>query len=177
MPTRRPRPSRRQGELRAVEPFAMQDGVDRIGRRNGFAFRSCPELAKPLGRLASAGEARPMSRRKCDGLIEKEQLGPTSPGHDDPAAPFVFATADEPGFVCPAPVQQGLCRRIVDDAAIAGEHATLGYGHDLAEGCDAVLKVHRRRSDWAEAQSRLSGGFEQSTFAHETPGTRPRRRS
>jgi hypothetical protein len=160
-----------------IEPFAMQDGVDRIGRRNGFAFPSRPGLAKPPGRLASAGEARPMARGECDGLIEKEQLGPTSPGHDDPAAPFVFAAADEPGFARPAPVQQGLCRRIVNDAAIAGEHAPLGYGHDLAEGCDAVLEVHHRRSGLAEAQSRLPGGFDQSTFAHETPGTRPRRRS
>jgi hypothetical protein len=30
----------------------------------------------------------------------------------------------------------------VDDATIASEHAPLGDGDDLAEGCDAVLKMH-----------------------------------
>jgi len=30
----------------------------------------------------------------------------------------------------------------MDDATIAGEHAPLRDGHDLAEGCDAVLKMH-----------------------------------
>jgi hypothetical protein len=44
----------------------------------------------------------------------------------------------------PAPAQQRFRRRIVDDATIAGEHAPLGYGDNLAEGRDAVLKVHRR---------------------------------
>jgi hypothetical protein len=30
----------------------------------------------------------------------------------------------------------------MDDTTIAGEHAPLGDGDDLAEGCDAVLKMH-----------------------------------
>jgi len=30
----------------------------------------------------------------------------------------------------------------MDDATIADEHAPLGDGDDLAEGCDAVLKMH-----------------------------------
>jgi hypothetical protein len=30
----------------------------------------------------------------------------------------------------------------MDDATIAGEQAPLGDGDDLAEGCNAVLKMH-----------------------------------
>src|SRR5262249_1134742 len=85
-----------------------------------------------------------MARRKSDGLIEEEQLGPASAGHDHSAAAFVVTAADEPGLGRPAPVQQGLGRRIMDDAAIAGDHAPLRNGDNLAERGDAGLKVHRR---------------------------------
>jgi hypothetical protein len=97
-----------------------------------------------------------MARRKSDGLIKEEQLGPASAGHDRSTTTFVPMATDEPGLGSPAPVQQGLRRRIVNNAAIAGEHAPLGNGNNLAEGGDAVLKVHRRLLGLALARSDLS---------------------
>ena len=47
-----------------------------------------------------------------------------------------------PAICDPASGQQGLCHRIVDDSTIAGEHAPLGDGDDVAKGCDAALKMH-----------------------------------
>jgi hypothetical protein len=44
----------------------------------------------------------------------------------------------------------------VDDAAIAGEHATLGNGNSLAEGGDAVLNIHRRLPGLVLARSDIS---------------------
>jgi len=127
-----------------LDPLVMQDAVDRFGGRAQPAFCGGPGIPKPLGSLASAEKARAMARRKSDGLIEEEQLGPASASHDRSAATFVLTATDEPGLGGPAPVQQRLCCRIVDDATVADEHAPLGYGDNLAEGCDAVLKVHCR---------------------------------
>jgi hypothetical protein len=129
---------------RAFEPLVMQDGVHRFGGRARAALRSRPGIAKPLDGLAPAVKAGTMTCRKRDGLIEKKQLRPASSGHDRPAAAFVLAATNEPGLRRPAPLQQGLCRGIMDDATIAGEHAPLGDSDNLAEGCDAVLKRHRR---------------------------------
>jgi hypothetical protein len=64
-----------------------------------------------------------MARRKSDGLIEEEQLGPASASHDRSAATCVLTATDEPGLGGPAPFQQPLRCRIVDDATISGEHA------------------------------------------------------
>src|SRR5262245_32281661 len=127
-----------------LDPLVMQDAVDRFGGRARPAFCGGPRIPKPLGSLASAEKARAMARRQSDGLIEEEQLGPASASHDGSAATFVLTATDEPGFGGPAPVQQRLRCRIVDDASVGGEHATLGYSDNLAEGCDAVLKVHCR---------------------------------
>jgi hypothetical protein len=68
-----------------------------------------------------------MARRQRDGLVEEEQLGPASTGRDCPAAAFVFTAAHQPGLGGPAPPQQGLRCRIVNDATIANERAPLRY--------------------------------------------------
>jgi hypothetical protein len=88
-----------------------------------------------------------MARSERNGLIKEEQLGPAPPGHDRSAAAFVLTAADEPSFGGPTPIQQGLRSRLVDDAAIAGEYAPLGYGKDLTEGCNTILKRHSHLSD------------------------------
>src|SRR5712671_1609394 len=141
--SQRPR-DRMEAPAATLDPLVMQDAVDRFGGRAQPTFCGCPEISKPLGGLAPADKARAMARRKSDGLIEEEQLGPASASYDRSAATFVLTATDEPGLGGPAPVQQRLRRRIVDDATIADEHAPLGYGDNLAEGCDAVLKVHCR---------------------------------
>jgi hypothetical protein len=105
----------------ALDAFGMQDGVHRFGGRARSAASGHPRLPEPHGSLAPAAKARPMAGREGDSLIEEEQFCPAPPGHDSPAAAFVLTAAGEPGFGGPAPVQQGLRRGVVDDAAIAGE--------------------------------------------------------
>jgi hypothetical protein len=122
-----------------VETLRVQDGVNRFGGTLQLTSGSGPGIAKPLCSLASADKARAMSRRESDCLIEEEKLGPASAGHNRSASAFVVAAADEPCPGGPAPVQQSFRRRIVDYTAIAGEHAPLRYGDNLAKRCDAVL--------------------------------------
>jgi hypothetical protein len=158
---------------RPFEPLVMQNGIHRFGGRARAALRSRPGIAKSLDGLAPAVKAGTMTCRQRDGLIEKEQLRPASPGHDHPAAALVLAAADEPGLGGPASLQQGPCRGIVDDAAVAGERAALGDGDNLAEGCDAVLKRHRRSAGARGGdalRSRLPGDFpvEQCALALDT---------
>jgi hypothetical protein len=83
-----------------------------------------------------------VTRRKGHGLVEEEKLGPAPASHDRAGPSLILATTRQPCLCRPPSGQQGLCHRIVDDATIAGEHAPLGDGDDLAEGCDAVLKMH-----------------------------------
>jgi len=126
----------------ALDPLVMQDAVDRFGGRAQPAFCGGPGIPKLLGSLASAEKARAMARRKSDGLIEEEQLCSASASHDRSAATFVLTATDEPGLGGPAPVQQRLRFRIVDDATVAGEHAAMGRGDDVAAGSDAILQRH-----------------------------------
>jgi len=127
-----------------VEPLVVQDGIDNFGRRLQLASGGRPGISKPLCCLASAEKARAMSRCESDCLIEEEQLGPASACHHRAAPPLVFTAANEPSLGGPAPVQQSLRCRIVDDATIADERSPLRYGDNLAKGCDAVLKMHGR---------------------------------
>jgi hypothetical protein len=122
-----------------VEPLCVQDGVNRFGGRPRLTPGSRPGIAKPLRSLAPADKTRAMPRRKSDRLIEEEKLGPASADHNRSAPAFVVAAADEPCLGGPAPVQQSFRRRIMDYAAIAGEHAPLRYGDNLAKRCDTVL--------------------------------------
>ena len=71
-----------------VEPLGVQHGVD---RRCGRAYRQSrgPRGAKRFGSRAATGEARPMSRRQRDGLVEEEQLGPAVLAHDRAPAPAI----------------------------------------------------------------------------------------
>jgi hypothetical protein len=55
-----------------VEPFMMQDGVDRFGGRSQFAVGGAPGILKPLGSVASATKARAMACRESDRLIKEE---------------------------------------------------------------------------------------------------------
>ena len=133
---------RMQPLLAALQPLAMQHGVDlaRANVRNAIAL--LPRRAKPVGVVAAAEEARAMAGRERGRLVEKEQLGPAPPAHHlAPPAPE-FADAGDPRRARPALLQQGLGRGIVDDAAIAGEQAAMRGGDDVAGGRDAVLQGH-----------------------------------
>ena len=126
----------------ALDPLTMQHNIDLFCGRTWNTLPGRPGIPKPLGSLAPAEKARAVTRGKRDRLIEKEQLGPASAGHNGAAAAFIFAAADEPGLGRPPPFQQSLRRRIVDDATIARERAPLGESHDLPEWCDAILQWH-----------------------------------
>jgi len=125
-----------------LEALTMQDRVDGSGggRRRALGGRS--SRAKQFRSFTSAKKARAVTRRKGHGLVEEEKLCPAPASHDQAAPSLILATTHQPCLCRPPSGQQGLCRRIVDDATIAGEHAPLGDGDDLAEGCDAVLKMH-----------------------------------
>jgi hypothetical protein len=114
----------------ALDPLVMQHPVDRFGGRARPAFCGCPGIAKPLGSLASAEKARAMARRKSDGFIEEEPLSLASAGHDRSRRSLHSQLQTSQVLV----VQRLLVfvARIVDDAAIAGEHAPLGNGNNLA---------------------------------------------
>jgi signal peptidase I len=83
-----------------------------------------------------------MPGRERDGFVEEEQLGPAPPAHDLAAHPPKFTGADDPGLVSPATFQQRARGRVVDDAAVTREQATLFDGDDVAEGSDAILQRH-----------------------------------
>src|SRR5207237_8299105 len=102
----------------------------------------CPGVAKGFRGLTTAEETRAVSRRERDGLVEEEQLGPTAATHDRAPPLLVFAETDEPGLTRPAPVQQGSGRRLMNDPAVTGEHPSLRYRDDVAEGRYPVLQRH-----------------------------------
>jgi hypothetical protein len=101
-----------------------------------------PSRAIRFRRFTPATKARAVARGKGHGLAEKEKLGPATASHDRAPPSPILATTHQPCLCRPPSGQQGLCRRIMDDATIAGEQAPLGDGDDLAEGCNAVLKMH-----------------------------------
>ena len=108
--------------------------------RNAIAL--LPRRAKAVGIVAAAEEAGAMAGRERGRFVEKEQFGPAPPAHHlAPPAPE-FADAGDPRRARPALFQQGLCRGIMDDAAIAGEQAAMRGGDDVAGGRDAVLQGH-----------------------------------
>ena len=126
----------------SIKTLTVQHGVDIGGAQPRQAISLFPRRAKGLGVLAAAEEAWPMSRRKGGGFIEKKQFGPAStPHHFAPPAPE-FADAGEPGAAGPAPLQKGFGGGVVNDTAIAGEHATMGRRDDVTGGRHAVLQGH-----------------------------------
>src|ERR1700730_13995657 len=127
--------------LAMIQPLAMQHDVDVVGENFCNTVALFPCRPKPVGVLATAEEAWPMPRRQCGRLVEEELFGPVAPAHHcAPAAPE-FADASEPRPARPAP-RQRFSGGIVNDAAIAGEHAAMRRGDDLAGRRDAVLQGH-----------------------------------
>ena len=97
---------RMQPLLAALQPLAMQHGVDlaRANVRNAIAL--LPRRAKPVGIVTAAEEAGPMTGGERGRLVEKEQLGPAPPAHHlAPPAPE-FADTGDPGRARPALLQQ-----------------------------------------------------------------------
>src|ERR1700694_383461 len=85
------------------KPLAVKHGVDVARERTGDAIALLPRRAKPVGVVAAAVKARPVSGRERRRLVEKEQFGPAAPAHHlAPPAPK-FADASEPCLAGPAP--------------------------------------------------------------------------
>src|SRR5436190_15182797 len=106
-----------------VEAFGVQHRVDLRRSRQLYRPAACPGVAKGLRSLATAEKAGPVSGREPDRLVEKEQFCPTAASHHRAAAPPKFAETQEPGLARPAPLQQRSGCGIVDNPAVAGEHA------------------------------------------------------
>src|ERR1700684_959818 len=81
-----------------------------------------------------------MSRGQRHRLVEEEEFGPAPAGHDIPPPALVVAATDQPRLARPALSQQGLGRRVVDDAAVAREYPSLRDRRDIAEGGDSILQ-------------------------------------
>src|ERR1700742_1814246 len=122
----------------------MQDRVDLRREHFARAIALLPRGAEPVGIVAPAIKAWAMSGGKGCGLVEKEQLSPTSAFHH-PAPPAAkFQHAGEPGVGRPALSEQRFGRGVMDDAAIAGEHPARGVSYDLAGRQHTVLQGHVR---------------------------------
>jgi hypothetical protein len=111
--------------------------------RGSLAALPCAQASrKASAALTTAEKTRSVSRCERDRLVEEEQLGPTTATHHRTPPALVFAETDEPGLARPAPVQQGSGRRVMNDPAVAGEHSSLRYRDDIAEGRHPVLQRH-----------------------------------
>jgi hypothetical protein len=124
----------------ALQPLAMQHGVDLARANVGHAVALFPAATKAVGIIAAAEEARAMAGGERGGLVEKEQLGPAPAAHHLAPPSPEFADAGDPRRARPALLQQRFRRGVVDDAAVAGEHAAMRGGDDVAGGRDAVLQ-------------------------------------
>ena len=101
--------------------------------------------AKAVGIVAAAIETGAMPCCECGGFIKEEQLGPASAAHHLAPPSPEFADTGQPCRARPAFSEQGFGGGIVDDAAVAGEHAAMRCGDDVTGGSDAILQRHSVR--------------------------------
>src|ERR1700721_3231625 len=91
----------------AIQPLAMQHGVD-LGRENrGNTIALLPRRAKPIGVVTPAVEAGAVAGRERGGLVEEEQFGPAAAAHHPAPPPPEFAEAGQPRRARPALSEQG----------------------------------------------------------------------
>ena len=128
-----------------VEPLSVQDCVHFRGPRHLRRPAARPGVTKGFCGCTTAEETRAVACRKRDRLVEEEQLCPTAASHHLAPPSLKFAEANEPGLGRPAPFQQGPGRRVMNDPAVAGEHASLRYRDDVTERRHPVLQRHWMR--------------------------------
>ena len=137
-----------------VEPLSVQDGIHFCGPRRPYRPGERPGVTKGLCGLTTAEETRPVTRRERDRLVQKEQLCPAAASHHVAAPSFKFTDTGEPGLRRPASFQQRPGRRVMNNPAVAGEHAFLRYRDDVSERGHPVLQRHwsgsacRRNRAW-----------------------------
>src|SRR2546423_14323040 len=84
--------------LAAVQPFTMQHRIHVACENGPRAVALLPRATKPVGVVAAAEEARPMSGRECRRLVEKEQFGPAPTTHHlAPPSPELAKAGDPCG--------------------------------------------------------------------------------
>jgi hypothetical protein len=127
--------------LSACKPLAVQYRVDVTRENARNPIPPLPGPAKPVGIVAAAEEARAVPGRERGGLIEKEQFGPTAAAHHLAPPAAELTDAGEPRLARPAPRQRFGCG-VMNDAAIAGQHAAMRGGDDVAGRRDAILQRH-----------------------------------
>jgi len=126
-----------------VEPLSVQDRVHFRRPRHLDRSAERPNLAKGFRGFTTAEEAGAVTRRKRDRLVQEEQLCPAAASHYLAVASFKFTDAGEPGLARPASFQQSPGRRVMNDPAVAGEHASLRYRGDVTKRRHPVLQRHR----------------------------------
>src|SRR5271163_2337916 len=115
-----------------VKPLSVQYCIDLRGQ--GCLPSPCPGPSgtKRFGGPAPAKETRAVTCRQCDRLVQKEELGPTAAAHYLAPLPLIFGDTKQPCPGRPTPLQQRLGRRVMNDAAVAGEQTPLRDGDDIA---------------------------------------------
>jgi hypothetical protein len=73
-------------------------------------------------------------------FVKKEELGPTATAHHLAPAPLIVEDANQPRFSRLALAEQCSRCRVVDDAAVADECASLRYRDDISEWRHPVLQ-------------------------------------
>src|SRR5207248_9169232 len=137
-----------------VEPLSVQDGIHFCGPRRPYRPGERPGVTKGLCGFTTAEETRAMTCRKRDRLVQKEQLCPAATSHHVATAASKFAQTGKPSLGRPASFQQRPGRRVMNNPAVAGEHAFLRYRDDVAERGHPVLQRHwsgsacRRNRAW-----------------------------
>src|SRR5947207_11682163 len=125
-----------------VEPLSVQDGIHFCGPRRPYRPGERPGVTKGLCGLTTAEETRPVTRRERDRLVQKEQLCPTAASHHVAPTSSKFTKAGEPSLGRPPLFQQGPGRWVMNNPAVAGEHAFLRYRDDVAKRGHPVLQGH-----------------------------------
>ena len=142
-----------------IEPLRVEDRIDFRGQRQLPRSVPGPRGTKGFRSRAPAEEARPVPGRERHRLVEEEQLRPAAACHHVAPSALEFAKTYEPGLASPAPLQQRAGRGIVNDPAIAAEHAPLRYRQDVAEWRYPVLQRHLDCVSILSARHGLSAGM------------------
>jgi hypothetical protein len=121
-----------------VEPFGVQDCVHFCGQRHFYRLAARPCDTESFCGFTTAEVA--CRKRNC--LIQEEQLYPTAASHHFAVPSLKLTETGEPSFGRSASFQQGPSRRVMNDPAVAGEHASLRYRGDVTERRHPVLQHH-----------------------------------
>ena len=129
-----------------VDPLVVQPPIDVGGGQEYIEIESIPFNSARFEHIetgTAAVRTRSVPCRERRRFVEKEQFRVGTRSHDRVLVALERQYAADPGLVLPAPGEQTLAVRVVDDAAIAHQRAAGGNGNDVAEGVHSITQCHR----------------------------------